>query len=164
MKKCFIFVLLLAVACLQPVSLLGQHIFTAGPTLHLNIGGGKNQLSYGLEVAYWNVFGLPYGMDAGIEVEKSSLRVYTEAQTGLIFGGLSAGPYLEFLKDSPLKGGLQTSAWVNAFAGLNMRARFTKGPDTFSPGIYAKYIWTPGGGLYEKFRENHEEDNDWDWD
>lgn len=150
-----------------PAKLQAQHVFTAGPMFHLNFGGGqKAQGSFGLEVAYWNVFGaLPYGFDLGVDFEKNRLRIYSEAQTGIYFGGLSAGPYLEFPKDAPARLGLQTSLWANAFVGIDFRARFGRGESRFAPGLYGKYLWTPGGNLREKFEENHpDEENDWDWD
>ena len=157
--------------CLLSVpSLQAQHVFTAGPMLHYNFGGGsKGHFSFGLEVAYWNVFELPYGFDFGIDFEKDRFRVYTEAQTGLYFGGLSAGPFVEFPKAQAPRLGLQSSIWVNAFIGLDIRARFLRAETRIAPGIYGKYRWTPGGNLLEEWEENHTEEGDgggggWDWD
>lgn len=144
-----------------------QHVYTIGPMFHYNFGGGsKGQLSFGLEAAYWNVFEVPYGFDIGVDFEKGRFRLYTEAQTGIILGGVSVGPYLEFPKNGdPTRLGLQTSIWANAVLGVDLRARFSRGETRFAPGLYAKYPWTPGGNLQEKWEENHEsEGGGGDWD
>jgi hypothetical protein len=130
--------------------------------LHLNIGNGKSHVSFGLEIAYWNIHHLPYGFDLGVDFEKSTFRVYSEAQTGLYLAGIAAGPYMEIKRANPVKAGLQTSLWANAFIGVDLRARFTKGKDTFSPGLYGKYLWIPGTNLNDGFDEHH--GHNWDWD
>lgn len=167
MKKHYLFSLLgLLGSCLTTLPVQAQHVYTVGPMLHYNFGGNsKGQFSFGMEASYWNAFNFPYGMDLGVDFEKGRFRLYTEAQTGLIFGGISAGPYLELPKGAPAKLGLQTSVWANAFIGFDLRARFTRGETRIAPGIYAKYVGTPGGNLWEKWDENHETDGDGgDWD
>ncbi|AHM63341.1 hypothetical protein D770_25480 [Flammeovirgaceae bacterium 311] len=166
MKKLIIILLLLLPLLGVGNSLQAQHVISVGPMFHLNFGGGgKTQMSYGFEVAYWNAFGVPYGVDLGIDFEKGAWRVYSEAQAGVVYAGMAAGPYLEFKKDEPVKLGLQTSVWANIYFGIDMRARFTRGESRFAPGVYAKYVFTPGGNLWDELRENHEsEDSDWDWD
>ena len=152
---------------LAAVQLQAQHVYTAGPMLHYNFGGGtKGHFSFGLEVAYWNVYKFPYGVDVGIDFEKNRFRLYSEAQTGFYFGGLSAGSFLEFPKNEDPRLGLQASLWANVFVGLDIRARFSRKETRIAPGLYVKYPWAAGGNLYEKWQENHpdEDDDSWDWD
>lgn len=164
----FLFAGLLFLLSAKPLQ--AQHVFTAGPMLHYNFGGGsKGHFSFGLEVAYWNVYELPYGVDFGVDFEKDRFRIYSEAQTGLYFGGVSAGSFLEFPKGEAPRLGLQSSLWVNAIIGLDIRARFSRAETRIAPGLYGKYMWTPGGNLIEKWEENHTEEGDdwgggWDWD
>lgn len=168
----FYFVLLWAgILWLLPVGFLqAQHVYTAGPMLHYNFGGGaKGHFSFGVEVAYWNVYDLPYGFDLGIDFEKDRFRVYSEAQTGIYFGGVSAGPFLEFPKGQAARLGMQTSLWANAIIGLDVQARFSRGETRVAPGLYGKYMWTPGGNLLEEWEENHTDEDTgggggWDWD
>ena len=153
-------------SCLLSYQVQAQHVYSIGPMIHLNFGSGsKTQVTYGIEVAYWNAFGLlPYGVDLGVDFEKGAWRLYSESQASIVYAGTSIGPYLEFRKDEPVKLGLQTSVWANIYLGVDLRARFTRGESRFAPGLYAKYIFTPGGDLREKFYENHEGDGGGDWD
>lgn len=146
--------------------LRAQHVYSVGPMFHLNFGGGnKAQFSWGLEAAYWNAFGIPYGFDLGVDFERGAWRIYSEAQASVVYAGTSIGPYLEFRKDAPARLGLQTSVWANIYLGVDFRARFTRGEARFAPGLYAKYLFTPGGNLWDEFEENHQGGgDDWDWD
>jgi hypothetical protein len=132
--------------------------------VHLNFGGGsKAQVSWGIEAAYWNAFGVPYGVDLGFDIEKGVWRLYTEAQGSIAYAGASLGPYLEFRKDAPMKLGLQTSIWANAYLGADLRMRVTRGETRFAPGLYGKYLFTPGGDLWDRFKEEHPSTGgDWD--
>ena len=117
-----------------------QEIISVGPMVHFNIGSGKIKTSYGLEIAYWNYRHFPYSVDFGVEYERSKFRVYSEAQTGIAITGISAGPFLEFKKGSPLQAGVQGSFWINYILGLDCRFRFMKGKtislQVFMPNIF----------------------------
>lgn len=136
-----------------------QDVFSIGPMYHLNIGDKSFKSSFGLEVAYWNIDDFPYSVDFGLDFQKGKFRLYTEAQTGVGFAGVSLGPVLEFKKNSPVQLGLQTSAWANYILGVDFRCRFFKGPDYISPGLYLKYPWIVGNDNI-----NNSGDNDFDWD
>jgi hypothetical protein len=135
-----------------------QHVISVGPMIHVNFGSGKAKPSFGLEVAYWNIEHFPYSADLGFEFEKSKFRLYSEAQTGIAVTGLSAGPVLEFKRDSPVQLGMQGSFWVNYYLGFDCRFRFLKGSKSIAPGIYAKLPIGFGPDF------DHHEGHDWDWD
>lgn len=139
-----------------------QSIISIGPMVHFNIGNKTVKTSFGVELAFWDFSqSLPYGCDIGIEHQKSKWRIYSEVQTGLVFGGISAGPCLEIRKDSCCKMFLQTSVWANAFLGMDMRFRFGKGERYFSPGLYAKLPFPPNGlkSFNEEYAEKHHTEN-----
>lgn len=158
-KTLIAILLLLTTLCF---SASAQSIISIGPMFHLNIGNKVVKTSFGVELAYWNFSQtLPYGIDIGIERQKSKWRIYSEAQTGLIFGGISVGPCLEIRKDSCSKLFLQTSVWANAFIGLDMRFRFGKNERYFSPGLYAKLPFPPNGlkSFNEEYQAKHHTEN-----
>jgi hypothetical protein len=112
-----------------------------------------------VEASYWRLKGFPYGADAAVEYQKGKLRIYTEAQTGIGIAGISAGPFIEFAKATPVKAGLQITGWMNYYIGADLRVRIYNGPDIFAAGIYAKVPAFVGG--------EHKDDEDfdwWDWD
>ena len=126
--------------------------------LHINIGNKQVKASLGFELAYWNFsHNLPYGCDIGIEHEKSKWRIYSEAQTGFIWGGLSAGPCLEIRKESNCKLFVQTSIWANAIIGIDFRMRYGEGEHYFCPGLYAKIPFTPGG--WDSFNDSYDKNH-----
>jgi len=130
--------------------------------LHINIGKKSVKTSFCIELAYWNFsHSLPYSYDIGIERQKSKWRIYSEIQTGIVYCGFSAGPCLEIIKDSCCKIFLQSSVWANAFLGLDFRFSFSKGEHYFSPGVYAKYPFTPNGwdSFNKEFDKNHNNTN-----
>jgi hypothetical protein len=131
-----------------------QEAFTIGPMVHFTIGN-KFRPSYGLEFAYWNYSHFPYSIDFGIDFEKSKFRIYSEIQTGIVITGVSAGPCVEFKKDSPVQVGLQGSFWLNYFVGLDYRFRYMKGKDYFAPGIYAKVPFIKGGYDHSSSHYHH---------
>lgn len=126
---------------LMPISYFAsaQTIWTVGPMLHVNFGGGKAKVSYSVEVAYWNFSGFPYSIDFAAEFESKRIRLYSEAQTGVGVAGVAAGPVLEFQTDkSATKLGLQVSLWGNYFLGFDLRYRVVGSQSSFCPGIYVK--------------------------
>lgn len=116
-----------------------QDVWTVGPMLHINFGDQKVKASFSVEAAYWNVYFIPYSLDAGIEFEKQKIRIYSEFQTGIVVLGGSIGPVLEFnTKEQNFKGGVQASVWANYVLGVNLRYRKIGGKEYFAPGIYGK--------------------------
>lgn len=137
MKKLYLAVILL-IAC---GALGAQPILSVGPMVHVNIDGEGYKVSYGLEFAYWNIENFPYSFDFGIEGQKGAFRIYSEAQTGIGFGGISLGPCLEFADKTRLQ--LQGSVWVNYILGGDLRFRSGE-HGVFAPGMYLKFPWVPG--------------------
>ena len=87
-----------------------QEIWTIGPMVHINFGGEKRTTAFSIEAAYWNITHFIYSFDAGIEVERGKLRLYSEGQTGLGVTGLSLGPVVEFnFRESKTRLGIQGS-------------------------------------------------------
>ena len=145
MKKKFSILLLVIILSHESKS---QHIYTIGPTLHWNIGNKSCKPSWGLEFScYSKIFDLPEGYDIAIEHQKTKTRIYSEYQRSFIFMGYSIGPYIELSKEQPMKLGLQGSVWANAFIGLDLRYRVTRGEHYFAPGLYAKAMWYSNGSL-----------------
>ena len=114
-----------------------------GPSFHFNFDkGGKMKFSGGLEFSGWFVkngggSGGP-GFDVGIEFEQGKIRLYSEAQYGLI-GGASAGPVLQYsFSDKKICTGFQTSVWLSFFLGGEIRGRFMQDGIYFSPGVFVK--------------------------
>lgn len=114
-----------------------------GPSFHFNFEkGGKMKFSGGLEFSGWFVkngggHGCP-GFDVGIEFEQGKIRLYSEAQYGLI-GGASAGPVLQYsFSDKKICTGFQTSVWLSFFLGGEIRGRFMQDGIYFSPGLFVK--------------------------
>lgn len=117
----------------------GQDIWTVGPMLHINFGDKQIKASFAIEAAYWNIYFIPYSVDAGIEFEKNKIRLYSEFQTGIGLAGGSIGPVFEFnTKEINVKGGIQASLWANYFIGFDLRYRRIGGKDFIAPGVYAK--------------------------
>jgi len=139
---------------------IGQQLFTIGPTVHFRVGD-KFKPAYGLEFAYWDYEHFPYSVDLGIEYEKSKFRIYSEAQTGIAVTGFSAGPVLEFAKQTPVKLGLQGTAWLNYFIGVDYRFRIMSGSNYYAPGVYAKFLWLKGGTGSNNNTSHH---HHFDWD
>lgn len=158
MKK-KIFSLILFTLLFSRLQAQGSQVWMFGPMLHVNFGGEKTRLSYGLEVSYWNYKNFPYSFDLGIELEKGKSRLYTEVQTGVGFAGIASGPVLEYRSmDKKLKLGFQGSIWANYFWGFDLRLRRIGGETYFSPGTYFKLPSTIFNG------NANDKDSDWDWD
>ena len=140
-----------------------QSVWTAGPMLHFNIGGGKSKTSFGIEVAYWNFSHFPYSYDFCTEFEKKRIRLYSEFQTGIAVAGISAGPVIEFQTDSSkVKLGFQTSVWANYYLGVDIRTRFIGGKAFFCPGSYVKVGFNARDENGDKvklsaFRDDHDD-------
>lgn len=118
---------------------------TFGPSVHYTFGTNRpfwKNLTVGFEVAYWDMTGdlMPaaYGLDAGVDFGLDAMRIYSEAQAGLLFAGASAGPVLEIPYRGKSRLGLQYSVWMNFIGGLNLRALHLNNQQNFSPGIYVK--------------------------
>ncbi len=103
---------------------ISQSVWTAGPMLHYSFGGEKRHFSFAFEVAYWNFKNVPYSFDGGIEFSKKRTCLYCEAQTGIGFTGVSAGPVIEYNKEErKLRAGYQATFWMNYFLGFDYRYR-----------------------------------------
>jgi hypothetical protein len=120
-------------------NVLAQEIWTVGPMLHANFGRGKPTVSFAIEGAYWNVSQFPYSVDFGIEFDRrKTTRFYSELQTGIGVAGISVGPVLQVGGGDGAKLGLQGTAWINYYLGLDYRMRFFRGQKHQSAGLYAK--------------------------
>lgn len=118
---------------------LAQEIWMVGPMLHVNFGRGKPTVSFAIEGAYWNIPKFPYSIDFGIELDRrKTTRFYSELQTGIGVVGVSADPVLQVGGGDGAKLGLQGTAWINYYIGLDYRTRFFRGQKHHSVGIYAK--------------------------
>lgn len=148
---------------------VAQKIWTVGPMIHLNFGGEKKSLSYGLEVGYWLIRegrDIYCGLDGGIEFERKKIRLYGEAQAGIGITGISGGPVLEFNKEQhKVHPGFQASAWANFIIGADFRRRWIDKESYNCPGMYLK-VPIPFGVAYKEYKEYGEDDSNssWDWD
>lgn len=111
--------------------------FSIGPMVHFNFGQNKMLVSFALEASLWTFDPFPASIDLGLELDRTSLRIYSEFQTGAIITGISVGGVLE-IKNDNLYAGLQSSVWGNYYGGADLRYRRINGADYFCPGIYAK--------------------------
>jgi hypothetical protein len=141
MKKIFAFLFFLNITCYSIKAQSNMLLF--GPTLHYNIGGGLNNLVFGLELSYWRentalqIISPALGFDIGLEFEKSKTRIYTELQYGLLFG-LSGGYVCQF-GDHYECSGYQCSAWGAYYGGIELRYRKLNNIDYFAPGGILKF-------------------------
>jgi hypothetical protein len=142
---------------------LAQEIWTVGPMLHVNFGRGKPTVSFAIEAAYWNVAKFPHSVDFGIEFDRrKTTRFYSELQTGIGVAGVSAGPVLQVGGGDGAKLGLQGTAWINYYIGLDYRMRFFRDQKHHSAGLYAKLpIATTG---LEDGDGDWDSGDSWDWD
>ena len=135
-----------------------QEIWTIGPMLHVNFGGGeKRSTSFAIETAYWNLSKFYYSVDFAIEFDRGRLRLYSEAQTGIGLTGLSLGPVVEF-SNSGTRLGVQGSCWANYFLGIDYRIRFIDKKRFHAVGLYAKLPLATGGlrdGSHHSFNWDH---------
>jgi hypothetical protein len=134
-----------------------QEIWTIGPMLNVNFGGEKRSFSFAIEAAYWNISSFPHSIDFGIEFDRRKTRLYSEFQTGIGVAGISAGPVFQFGKDGGAKLGLQTTAWINYYLGLDLRMRFLKDEKIKSIGTYLKLPFATSG-------LDTDDDSDWGGD
>lgn len=134
-----------------PASAVGMW-WNIGPMLHYEFGlqgSESGGLTFGLETSFWwepSEKGLkfPAGLDMGMEFSSSAIRLYTEAQAGLLLG-VSAGPYLEFpntLRPDASAAypflGFQGSFWGWGGVGLDLRTRLSPHGSALAPGLFAK--------------------------
>jgi hypothetical protein len=143
---------------------LAQEIWTIGPMFHFNFGGAKRTTAFSVEAAYWNITHFIYSFDAGLEIEKGKLRLYSEAQTGLGVTGLSLGPVVEFnFPESKVRLGVQGSCWVNYILGADYRVRFIDKQKFHYVGIYGKVPMATSG--LDDDGDSSTSFDDWDdWD
>ena len=140
---------------------LAQEIWTFGPMLHVNFGRGKPTVSFAIEAAYWNVRGVPHSVDFGIEFDRrKTTRFYSELQTGIGIAGVSVGPVFQVGGGDGARLGLQGTAWINYYIGVDYRMRFFRGQKHRSVGIYAKLPVATTG------LDDDDDSGDWggDWD
>lgn len=142
---------------------VAQEVWTIGPMLHVNFGRGKPTVSFAIEAAYWNVRNVPYSVDFGIEFDRrKTTRFYSELQTGIGVAGISVGPVLQVGGGDGAKLGLQGTAWINYYVGLDYRMRFFRDQKHRSAGLYAKLALTTSGVDDE---DGDGDSGDWDdWD
>ncbi|WP_276498820.1 hypothetical protein [Pontibacter litorisediminis] len=151
--------LLLLVALLTLSSAQAQDVFSVGPALHFNFGDKKPKVSWGVEASlWWFEDQFPVSGNLGFDRRKGSTVLYMQAQTGIGIAGVSAGPFLELRKEDMPVLGLQTDYWVNYFAGLNYRVRYSGEGTQKALGVYVKAPLSYG------LEEENEEEDDWDWD
>ena len=143
------------------LNVLAQEVWTVGPMLHLNFGRGKPTVSFAIEAAYWNITNVPHSVDFGIEFDlRKTTRFYSELQTGIGFAGVSVGPVLQVGGGDGAKLGLQGTAWINYYVGLDYRMRFFRDQKHHSGGLYAKLPVSTSG-----FEDGDGGGGDWgDWD
>ena len=143
-----------------------QEIWTAGPMLHVNFGGEKTNVSYGFEVAYWNITHFYYGVDGGIEYGVQHLRIYSELETGLGVVGFGLGPVLEFKTNkSQINLGFQYTIWANYFLGLDYRHRNIDSTNYNCVGFYLKVPYkTTGLDNSNSNNTTTTSHHHWDWD
>jgi len=158
-KRC----LVLCVLIHASTSSFGQEIWTIGPMFHINFGGEKRSTGFSIEAAYWNITHFIYSVDAGIEIERGKLRLYTEGQTGLGVTGVSAGPVVEFnFPESKVRLGLQGSCWINYIIGVDYRMRFIDGQKFRYFGIYGKVPMATSGLDEDGGSSSYDDWDDWD--
>jgi hypothetical protein len=130
--------------------------------LHINFGGEKRSTSFAIEAAYWNISKFPYSVDFAVEFDRSKIRLYSEAQTGIGLTGLSLGPVIEFNANGTTHLGVQGSCWANYFLGVDYRLRFIDHQRFHCIGLYAKLPFATsglsGGGHHHSWGSSH----DWD--
>lgn len=138
-----------------------QEVWTIGPMLHLNFGREKPTVSFAIEAAYWNVSNFPHSVDFGIEFDrKKTRRFYSELQTGIGIAGVSVGPVLQVGGGDGAKVGLQGTAWINYYIGVDYRMRFFRDQKHRAFGLYAKLPVATTG-----FEDGDGDGSDWgDWD
>jgi hypothetical protein len=140
-----------------------QEVWTIGPMLHYNFGGGKKTTSFAIEAAYWNIYKFPYGLDFGIEFDKQKVRLYSEVQTGIGITGVALGPVVEFNSaEHHTRLGVQGSVWANYFLGFDYRFRTIDNQTFHAPGIYGKLPVAQSGFEESSSNSSWGDFDDWD--
>jgi hypothetical protein len=161
MKRLFLIAALIFILQNQYSISQESQVWMLGPMIHFNIADKHVKTSFGLELSYWNYEHFPYSFDAGVDFQKGSIRIYSEAQTGIGLLGLSFGPVLELrTTEGKLKPGFQGSVWANYFGGFDLRFRRTGDTFTLAPGFYFKLPVSGGAGSHG----GDSDGGDWDWD
>ncbi|MEJ1241378.1 hypothetical protein WBG78_24740 [Chryseolinea sp. T2] len=155
-------ILVIALLLVTSLNASAQSIWTIGPMLHVNFGGGqKKSVSFAIETAYWNVNKWPYSVDFGIEFDRKKTRFYSEFQTGIGVAGISAGPVFQVGKGSGAKLGLQVTSWVNYYLGFDYRMIFLRNEKRMGVGTYVK-VPIATHGLESSSSGHSHWDSDWD--
>ena len=160
-KKLFL-ILLFFVTSLNLI--FSQQIWTIGPMVHFNFGVEKPTVSYGIEGAYWNFDHFFHSVDAGIEFERSKIRIYSELQTGIVLAGIGCGPLLEInTSERSAHMGVQGSLWLNCFLGFDCRLRKVGNNNSIGCfGLYGKVPFTSNGIYNSDEYHHHHHHHDWD--
>jgi hypothetical protein len=131
--------------------------------VHINFCGEKRSTGFSIEAAYWNITHFIYSVDAGIEIERGTLRLYSEGQTGLGVTGVSLGPVVEFnFPESKVRLGVQGSCWINYILGADYRMRFIDGHKFHYVGFYGKIPVATSGLDEEGGSASYDDWDDWD--
>ena len=150
--KLLLLVMLLSFSTAQP-----QDVSSVGPAIHFNFGDKKPKVSWGVEASlWWFEDQFPISGNLGFDRRKGSTILYMQAQTGVGIAGISAGPYLELRKEDNPVLGVQTDYWLNYYAGLNYRVRYSGEGNQKALGFYFKAPLPIG--------PDTEHEWDWDWD
>jgi len=133
---------------------LPARMISIGPTFQYTFGKDcKGHFKIGFECSYWDFSGKGFvnedgyflpNFNSGIEfnVREDRTTIYSEYQMGLLFIGLSAGPYISYGKDD-FKFGIQTTQWMYLIGVVNSRIRFSKGETEISTGGMVKVPFSP---------------------
>lgn len=149
---------LIAILICGATTSYSQEVWTVGPMLHVNFGSGeKIRTSFAIEAAYWNLRNFYHSVDFALEFEKGKTRIYSEAQTGIGFTGISFGPVLEFHHGHGVHLGVQATGWLNYYIGVDYRIRFIDKKRFHAIGVYGKLPVSTSG-------LDSDGDSDWDWD
>ncbi len=143
---------IILVITLLPLRSFSQ-LFTIGPVLNWNFCDKQCKFSWGIELGIHgfligeeNGIGSFLSLDIALENEKPKTRFYTELQyIGIIpakympvFYGLSAGPVVEWGKETKTSVGFQATAWSCYYLGASFRYRWMKAKNYFGPGVFFK--------------------------
>lgn len=160
MKSVKRYSLVMSLLAMASLHARAQEVWTIGPMLHVNFGEEKPTVSFAMEVAYWNVRSFPHSVDFGLEFDRrKKRRIYSELQTGIGVAGISVGPVFQFVKNAgDAKLGLQGTAWINYYVGLDYRMRFFRDEKARAVGTYAKLPVSTSGF------DTDGDGGDWDWD
>lgn len=155
----------LAVICLMIMTVpsFSQEIWTIGPMLHMTLGGKNRTKTFSIETSYWNINKFIYSVDFAVEFGRGRILLYSEAQTGIGFTGVSMGPVVEFnFRENKTRLGVQGSCWLNYLIGVDYRLRFIDDQKLHFVGMYAKVPIATSGLDDEGGTTSWDDWDDWD--